>query len=136
LYKHVKWFKFNLCTSILSVPQCSYSAFWRSENAISDHSSTGLIKPVIEIYLCWERNILKDHHFLNVNSDCYSSNKRIPLLMCCISLSNNEILIYVLDSWVFHNVHFRHFGWLKMRSLIIRKRVLLSQSFWIHFCWD
>jgi len=82
------------------------------------------------------RNILKDHLFLNINSDCYSNNKRIPLLMCCISLSNDESLIYVLDSWVFHNVHFRHFGWLKMRFLIIRQRVLLSQSFWMHFCWD
>jgi len=26
--------------------------------------------------------------------------------MSCISLSNEESLIYVLVSWVFHNVHF------------------------------
>jgi len=31
----------------LSVSQCSFSAFWRAENAISDHSSTGLIKSMI-----------------------------------------------------------------------------------------
>jgi len=136
LYKHDKWFKFHLCTIILSVPQCSFSAFWRSEKAISHQSSTGLIKPVIKYTCVGIRNILKDHQFLNVNSDCYTNNKRIILLMCCISLSNDESLIYVLDTSVFHNVHFRHFGWLKMRFLIIRQRVLLRQSFWMHFCWD
>ena len=31
----------------MSVSQCSFSAFWRAENAISDHSSTCLIKPMI-----------------------------------------------------------------------------------------
>ena len=30
-----------------SVSQCSFSAFWRAENAISAHSSTGLIKSMI-----------------------------------------------------------------------------------------
>jgi len=25
-------------------------------------------------------------------------------------MSNDESLIYVLVYWVFHNVHFRHFG--------------------------
>ena len=28
--------------------------------------------------------------------------------MFCISMSNYVSLIYVLVSWVFHNVHFRH----------------------------
>jgi len=28
----------------LSVSQCSFTAFWRADNAISDHSSTGFIK--------------------------------------------------------------------------------------------
>jgi len=28
----------------LSDSQCSFSAFWRPENAISAHSSTGLVK--------------------------------------------------------------------------------------------
>ena len=37
----------NLCTSILSVSKCSFSAFWRAENAISDLSSTGLNKSMI-----------------------------------------------------------------------------------------
>jgi len=37
----------NLCNSFLSVSQCSFSAFWRAENAISAHSSTGLIKSMI-----------------------------------------------------------------------------------------
>jgi len=31
----------------LIVYQCSFSALWRHENAISDHSSTGLIKTMI-----------------------------------------------------------------------------------------
>jgi len=42
-------------------------------------------------------------------------------------MSNDDRLIYVLVSLVFHNVHFRHFGPLKMRFLIIRQRVLLCQ---------
>jgi len=44
-------------------------------------------------------------------------------------MSNLDSLIYVLVSPVIHNVHFRHFGDLKMRFLIIRHRVLLSQWF-------
>jgi len=47
--------------------------------------------------------------------------------MSCISMSNDESLIYVLVSGVFHYVHFRHFGELIMRFLLIRQRVLLSQ---------
>jgi len=43
---------------------------------------------------------------------------------------NDESLINVLVSWVFHTVHFRHFGGLKMRFLLIRQRVLLCQWFW------
>jgi len=35
----------------LSVIQCSFSAFWRAENAISAHSSTGLIKSMILVLL-------------------------------------------------------------------------------------
>jgi len=42
-------------------------------------------------------------------------------------MSYDESLNYVLVSWVFHNVHFQHFGELKMRLLLIRQRVLLSQ---------
>ena len=34
----------------------------------------------------------------NVNSDCYSSRTRIHHLMSCISMSNDESLIYVLVS--------------------------------------
>ena len=82
------------------------------------------------------RNICKYHFFLNVISDCYISNTRIPHLMSCISISNEDSLINVLVSWVFHNVHFRHFGGLIMRFLFIRQRVLLSQWFWIYLCWD
>jgi len=44
-------------------------------------------------------------------------------------MSNDEILIYVLVSWVLHNVHFRHFSELKMWFLHIRQWVLLSQLF-------
>jgi len=46
-------------------------------------------------------------------------------------VTNDEILIYVLISWVLHDVHIRHFGEQKMRFLFIRQRVLLSQWFWI-----
>jgi len=49
-------------------------------------------------------------------------------------MSKDESLIYVLDSWVFHNVHFRHFCYLKMLFVLIRQRVLLSQWFWIYLC--
>jgi len=51
-------------------------------------------------------------------------------------MSNDEIFIYVLVSWVFHNVHFWHFGDLKMRFLLIRQRILLNQLFSIYLCWD
>jgi len=34
--------KFNLFTGFLSVSQCLFSVFWRSENANYAHSSTGL----------------------------------------------------------------------------------------------
>jgi len=47
-------------------------------------------------------------------------------------MSNDETLIYVLISWVFNNVHFRHFGELKMGFLLIRQQVLLIQCFWIY----
>jgi len=51
-------------------------------------------------------------------------------------MSNDESLMYVLLTWVFLNLNFRHFGGLKMRFLIIRQRVLLSQWIWIYLCWD
>jgi len=51
-------------------------------------------------------------------------------------MSIDESLIYGLVSWVSHNVHFRHFGELKMRFLLIRQRVLVCQWFWIYLCWD
>jgi len=44
-------------------------------------------------------------------------------------MSNDESLVYILVSWVFHNVHFRYFGEVKMRYLLIRQRVILSQCF-------
>ena len=39
--------KVNLCTSFLSVSQCSFSGLWWAENAISAYSSIGLIKSMI-----------------------------------------------------------------------------------------
>jgi len=51
-------------------------------------------------------------------------------------MSNDESLIYVLVSWVYHNVYYQQLGDLKMRFLLIRQRVLLSQWFWIYSCWD
>jgi len=44
-------------------------------------------------------------------------------------MSNDESLIYVLASWVLHNVHFRHFGEQKILFLLIRQRVLLVNDF-------
>jgi len=38
-------------------------------------------------------------------------------------MSNDESLIYVLDSGVIHNVHLRYFGELNMRFLLIHQRV-------------
>jgi len=42
-------------------------------------------------------------------------------------MSNDVSVIYVLISWVFHNVHFRHFRKLKMRFQHIRQWVLLKK---------
>jgi len=47
-------------------------------------------------------------------------------------MSNDEILIIVLVSWLFHNVIFRHFSKLKMRFQLIRQRDSLSQWFRIY----
>jgi len=47
--------------------------------------------------------------------------------MSCKIITNGDSLIYVLVSLVLQNVHFRHFGRLKLRFLIIRQRVLQSQ---------
>jgi len=44
-------------------------------------------------------------------------------------MSNDERLIYVLVSWVFHNLHFRHFGKLKMLFQLIHQWVLLKKKF-------
>jgi len=38
----------------MSVTEYSFSAFWRLENAISAHSSTGVISEWFWIYLCWD----------------------------------------------------------------------------------
>jgi len=51
-------------------------------------------------------------------------------------MSNVESLIYVLVSWVFHNVHFRNFGDLKVRFLLILQRDLLRHWFWIYLIWE
>jgi len=69
-------------------------------------------------------NICKYYLFLNVTSESSCSYTGMPHLMPCIGMSNDESFIYVLVSWVFHNVHFRNFTGLKMRFLIIRQRVL------------
>jgi len=51
-------------------------------------------------------------------------------------MSNDESVIYILVSWVLHNVYFRHFGELKMRFMLFRQRVSLCQWFWIYLFWD
>jgi len=51
-------------------------------------------------------------------------------------MSKDISLIYVFVSWVFHILHFRHFGELKMRFLLICQRVILSQWFCIYMYWD
>ena len=43
-------------------------------------------------------------------------------------MSNDESLIYVLFSWVFHNVHFQHFGELEMRFLLIRQTGIIKSE--------
>jgi len=53
-----------------------------------------------------------------------------------MNLYNDQSSIYVLVSRVYHSVLFQHFGQLKMRFLLIRQRVLLSQSFWNYLFWD
>jgi hypothetical protein len=49
--------------------------------------------------------------------------------MSRINMSNDERLIYVLDTLVLHNVHFRHFGTLKIRFQLIRQWILLRKNF-------
>jgi len=88
------------------------------------------------IYLYCDYKYLSYHLFLILPSDYLSSNTRIPHSMSCINLSNDESLIYLLVSGEFRNVHFRHFGKLKMRYLLIRQRVLLSQWFRIYLYWE
>ena len=62
---------FDLCTSFLSVLQWTFSAFWRAENVISAHSSTGLINSMnLNLLMLGLEISEKDHLFLNVNSFC------------------------------------------------------------------
>jgi len=46
--------------------------------------------------------------------------------MSSLRMSIGDILIYVLVSLMFNNVHFRHFGFLKMQFLIIRQMGLIK----------
>jgi len=49
--------KFNLYTSFLSVSLCSFSAFWRAENANSAQTNIRQKLYVVNnffIYLCWD----------------------------------------------------------------------------------
>ena len=62
--------KFNLCTSFLSVSQCSFSGLLWAEYAISAYSSMVLIKSMILDILEFGLEIFADNHFLIVNSDC------------------------------------------------------------------
>ena len=80
---------------------------WQAQNAISVHSSMGLIKKYFGYTWIEIRNICNCHLFLIVNSDCKSSNTRIQHSKSSKSMSNDESVIYVLVSWVLHNVHFR-----------------------------
>ena len=52
--------KFNLCTSFLSVLQCSISAFWQAENAISVNSQTGRMNSKIFYILMLRLEISKN----------------------------------------------------------------------------
>ena len=53
---------------VFSVSQCSFSTFWRPENAISAHSSSGLIKSMILDIFVLGLDI--SVYTTNVNSDC------------------------------------------------------------------
>ena len=101
--------KTNLFTGLLSVSQCLFSAFWRAENTIYAHSSTGLAhfvvitkeqKNIMNQEKCVEQLVRLAGHKIPgiVNSYCWSSNTRIPHLMSCIIMSNDESVIYVLFS--------------------------------------
>jgi len=49
--------KFNLCTYFSSVSQCSFSAFWQAEIAISDQLQINqqvVCSTHFWIYLCWD----------------------------------------------------------------------------------
>jgi len=86
-----------------------FSAFLRAENAIYDHSSTGLAhfmvikkyqKNIKNVEKCVEHLVRLEGHKIPgiVNTDYKSSNTRITHSMNCISMYNNESLIYVLFS--------------------------------------
>jgi len=115
--------------SFLSVTKFSISTFWRAENAILLIRQWVFLSQWFRYTCCGIRNICKYHLFLIVNSDYLSSNTRILHLMCCISMSNDEGLIYLLVPWVLNIVHFRHFCDLKKRFLLIRQRVISVNVF-------
>ena len=65
---------------------------------------------------------------ISANTTSFSFFIQIPgVVMSCISMSNYDNVIYKLVSLVFNNVHFRHFGKLKMRFQYIRQWVLLKK---------
>ena len=70
----------------------------------------GLLKKILDTLVLGLEISANCHLFLIVNSDCKSSNTRIKHSRSSKSMSNDESVIYVLVSWVLHNVHFRHFA--------------------------
>jgi len=58
------------------------------------------------------------------NSDCSSSKTRVPHKLTFISMPNSEKINLCTSLKVLHNVHFRHFGELKMRFLLICQQVV------------
>ena len=56
------------------------------------------------------------------NSDCSKSKTRVPPQLMFISMSNSEKINLCTSLKVLHNVHFRYFGRLKMRFLLIRQQ--------------
>jgi len=88
------------------------------------------------IYFFWDYKYLQRTHLSQCKLRLLEYEYTNTTFNVLYKHSNDVSLIYVIVSSLFHNVHFRHFGDLKMRFLLIRQRVLLSQLFWIYLCWD
>ena len=83
----------------MSVTHCSFSAFWRPENAFSAPSSTGFIKTMIfDIIVMGLEISAKTTSFSMYSKFARVIINEFQFFMSCISVSNVESLIYVVVS--------------------------------------